>query len=430
MFRTRALPLSPRCPDSSARARGRRSGTHPACWPLLLLACLPTAVGCEGERSPLGSPGLEAHDAGWGRPCQRDRDCLPGACRAGICHPPGDGGLPADLGRDPVDAASDGDDTGPTIRDAAAADGAAADGGPACRYDTDCPIPFICSRRGECIPQCVEDRDCPQGQLCHHGGCRSPGGPCLEAQECLPGEVCHLRRCRPEPECMLAGDCPDGQRCLDGTCQPGGAAPDAGVEPRPDAGDDDPLCPPRPGVYGELCHCAAQCSSGLCLDTGLVGRAPSCTATCSLRDPCPGIDLCVPLGDGSQVCVTNDTGLACRGGFECLAYCLTDPATGQASCTVPCESSQGCPQGWGCGSVLTDLGVQRICLPAGAACLGAMMCAGQRCLPWQPGDSFGFCTLDCRNALDCPAGWACCAVYDPDLDGLVRVCYDGPVCPF
>ncbi|MBM4319642.1 MAG: hypothetical protein FJ125_06710 [Deltaproteobacteria bacterium] len=385
--------------------------------------------------------GVDSGSAPWGQPCQRDEQCVPGICRGGLCRP-ADGGRPGDLGREQVDAAGDGTvgpgdggagDLGRTRTDGAGMvdGGLPSDVGTPCTFDTDCPIPFICGRRGVCIPQCVEDRDCPADQLCHQGGCRAPGGACLAAADCLPGEICHLRRCRPEPECLLAGDCPAGQRCVDGSCTVDSQV-DAGTPPGPDGGGGDPLCPPRGGRYGEACDCAEQCQSGLCLDTGLLARAPVCTKSCSLRDPCPGIDLCAPLGDGAQVCVTNDAGLPCRGEFECLVACMSLPGTDQAACTVPCEGSRNCPQGWGCGPVLTDQGVLRICLPAGGFCLRGSMCAGQRCLPHQPGDGFGFCTLDCRNALDCPAGWSCCAVVDQDEWGnllLVRVCYDGPVCP-
>jgi hypothetical protein len=404
---------------------------------LLLLVALGSGA-CDSPRSPqsyaLGDGGLPA-----GRPCRNDVDCRSGHCLEGSCGVP-DLAVPADGGVDVRDGGPGVDvhDGGPVAVDAhPSADGASPadlgdhpDAGPGaipCTYDTDCPLPFLCGHAGHCVPQCVEDRDCrlAVGEVCQRGGCRAPGGPCLEQAECLPGELCRLRRCEPEPQCVRSAECPDGQVCLDGRCTTLEEPADAGV-PVEDAGSS--TCAPRPGEYRDECHCAGQCQTGLCLDTGIVGRGGSCTFHCGAAAPCPDLDLCLLLGDGTSVCVANDVGFSCRGAFECLFACLTDPATGSSACTAPCASGADCPQGWGCGRLLTDLGVQQLCLPAGARCLGGADCAGGRCLPRQAGDALGFCTLDCRDARDCPGGWACCAVFD-GVD-FVRVCYDGPVCPY
>lgn len=392
-----------------------------------------TVCGCPGDES--AAPGGGASDlGGFGPPqtCSLDEECPGGACVGGLCSYP-DSGRPPDLGSDDSrDAGGDlgvvadlgapldvGRDAQAPVDSGPAADQGAPDAGPECVFDTDCPMPFICSRAGTCIPECVEDRDCEAGWVCHQGGCRAPGGGCAAHGDCLPGEICHLGICKPEPQCILSDDCPAGQRCVDGECAP--EAPDAGVDPV------EPECEPAAGSYGEVCECASQCSSELCLDIGLVDRPARCTDRCDQR-PCPGIDLCMTMADGTPVCVPNDAGLACRGGFECTFFCLTDPQQG-SMCTIPCDGSDRCPQGWGCGPVGTDAGVQYVCLPAGTLCSAANQCAGQRCLPQQAGDPVGFCTHDCRNALDCPGAWSCCAVYDPALGDLARVCYNGPVCP-
>lgn len=427
---------SDRAASSLSPLRGLRGHGRVAVG--LCLCGMFLTTGCGEEASRPGDPAPT--DAGGLGPetfCQVDVDCPGGACVAGRCRDrerdlgPGLADLGAerdqggrdqgagDLGSQQRDLGGGASDGGPGPRD-----GATLDEGAACEFDTDCPLPLICGRSGRCIPQCLSDRDCGEGESCHNGGCRAPGGGCLDPSECLPGEICHLRRCRPAPECLVSGECPEGQRCVDGQCEAGGDEPDGGVEP--DGGQ--PGCDPRAGGYGEVCECPDQCRSALCLGIEVMGRSPTCTSECSLMAPCPGIDLCLALGDGQRVCVSNDAGLECRGAFECIFACLSDPRGG-ASCTVPCEDASGCPQSWGCAAVLSDVGVQRMCLPAGGMCSGAAQCPGGRCLPYQPGDPVGFCTLDCRDARDCPGGWSCCAVQDGYGDWQ-RVCYDGPTCPF
>jgi len=164
----------------------------------------------------------------------------------------------------------------------------------------------------------------------------------------------------------------------------------------------------------------------MCLDIALVGRTATCTRACDALSPCPHLDICAPVGE-EQICVPNDAGQLCRGGFECLFGCLS-VGNGEARCTAPCADSSGCPQGWGCAVMVTEQGQQRFCVPAGAMCAGAMDCPGGRCMPRQPGDAFGYCTLDCASAWDCPQPWSCCAI--PDAQGyFVRVCVNSPVCP-
>ena len=396
---------------------------------LLILLVLLLPLFCAQQRSPAGGASFVDSGVTEGEFCHRNLDCPGGRCEAGICFYPDAARPRADGGQESEDGGltsgdADGRDARP--RDVGHADAGRADSGPDCIFDTDCPIPHICGRDGTCIPECVEERDCPDDQVCHRGGCRAPGGPCLESGDCLGGEVCHLRRCRPEPDCLFSDQCEPGQRCVDGQCVDLG--PDAGTGPPLEDGGVDPGCEPRQGRYGDLCECPEQCATELCLDVAVLDWQPVCTSECGVRAPCPGIDLCMPVGDGRQVCVPNDSGRPCRGGFDCVFYCLSDPRGG-ATCSTPCDNASQCPQSWGCGPVMSDTGPQRLCLPAGGVCSASAECPGQRCLPRSPGSLVGFCTLDCRDARDCPAGWSCCAVYDPVLNALVRICYDGPVCP-
>ncbi len=406
--------------------------------PTLLLVLALLVAGCSADdrlRPPSAKPADAGADGATQDFCSSDDQCPGGACEGGLCEYPDLG--PRDSGASHVDSgpgdASTRDlgpaDVGP--RDAAPGDlGPGPDGALRCTFDTDCPIPYICSRAGLCIPECVEDRDCPAGARCHQGGCRSPGGRCSGQGECLDGEVCHLGRCI-VPECMEDRDCPPSMVCRDLACEvPDTGEPDAGPRPE-DAGVSDagpePGCEPRPGRYGDPCDCQAQCTSSLCLDLQVLGRHPVCTSSCGRLDPCPGIDICLPVGDGEQVCVPNDSGTPCQAPVDCIFACMPDRAGG-AVCTVPCDDGGGCPMTWGCGPVGTDQGPMMMCIPAGSMCTSGRQCPGGRCLPHAAGDAVGFCTLDCRNAMDCPRGWSCCVVADP-VEGYVRVCYDGPACP-
>jgi len=233
--------------------------------------------------------------------------------------------------------------------------------------------------------------------------------------------------------------------------------PPRDAEPPVDATPPDPdAAPPVRGdaQYGDPCRCGADCASGFCLQNTYRDFGGQCSAQCGANAAvvrCPGIARCgqarVPAlspgcpdpglgldeGDLVQVCAPNETGIACRGPADCIidGVCVSPPdpvaspvVAVQSICGARCEDDQGCPTGFRCQDVGMQGGQQvRVCAAAVdvAACPdGSNQSCGGVC-PMQPGDDpldisycirldqspGGFCSCSCRNAGDCPVGFAC-----------------------
>lgn len=346
-----------------------------------------------------------------------------------------------------------------------------------CRITPDCP-------RGEqCIDNvcwaptsaCSAEFECePFGKTCDLvlGQCVQPGAAlCHERLNPCPGsEVCVGGACRfptddagrrPDPD---AGPVePDGARPQPDASRP---QPDA-AQPRPDAAQPQPDAAVGGALqYGDECSCGADCESGWCVSNKL-RNTRTCTDTCEGGDAtCPGLDTCfdVRVSGGGQcpvppnavevgtivpVCIPNETGLACVDATRCSSgLCINPPAApvglpaAHGVCSVECVVGDGkCPDGYACK--VSANGVQA-CLPANdvAACPGDPFVCGGTC-PLVQGDAElavtlcigdeagGFCSCSCRNAGDCPVGFACAANENSGDPNRPNVCVPiaGLVCP-
>ena len=101
----------------------------------------------------------------------------------------------------------------------------------------------------------------------------SPGAACALASECSSALVCTMGHCR--SECETNGDCPPGARCV--RTGPGGNACMLPAESACHVNSDckDPLvCAPDMQCRNQCtvdrdCVKSAQCSAGVCMDTGI-----------------------------------------------------------------------------------------------------------------------------------------------------------------
>ncbi|MEE2788707.1 MAG: VWA domain-containing protein [Myxococcota bacterium] len=229
--------------------------------------------------------------------------------------------------------------------------------------------------------------------------------------------------------------------------------------------ETDPNCntetcqcmPPMPGdgQYGEPCSGGRDCASGLCIPgssrdvTGALRPTRGyCTQPCDGQGSCPDLDRCVTVNAPSKICPTlstpfvqdgqldvclqNETGLPCQAAADCVpgGICLTPPNPAgnainvQRMCAAACENSADCPVGFHCDSIQIGARADNVCqpnvdimtCPPGApgprACAASMRCADDPdgrfsiCLTYRP-NAPGLCSCACRNAADCPVGFAC-----------------------
>ena len=223
----------------------------------------------------------------------------------------------------------------------------------------------------------------------------------------------------------------------------------------PDCSDDCLSLRPQRGDarYGEECDCGNDCASGLCVNNPHLGRG-QCTQECVNGGLCPGIDRCVQVpypapqgqcpdpgldfevGDLVDICVPNETGIACFQPEDCPidGVCLAppNPLVGQipvpSQCAARCERDNQCPTGYRCEEVLDQNGQPlRICNANVeiTRCAGGNqnLCGGIcRTRPGEDEASVvacviptnardGFCSCLCATADDCPRGFGCSPQY-------------------
>ncbi|MEZ4390488.1 MAG: FG-GAP-like repeat-containing protein [Polyangiales bacterium] len=272
-----------------------------------------------------------------------------------------------------------------------------------CRYASECGANEICTRDGQCRPQCVADYDCRvtnpfascvDGQVCRVV-CGQGRGNCDEDDR----NGCEVDTASSADHCGACGTvCPSAPHargvCASGRCAIACEAPFADCDGDPANGCEEdlsqptncgacgarcqpptPLCAPATATEGPRYRCAAVCA------------APSpdlCAGVCTDRtaDPrhCGRCENVCPSGASSTaVCASGACGLQCDPG---AGDCDSDPANG---CEVTLSSSAA-----NCGA-------------CGAACpTGAnatATCAESRCaLVCEAG--FANCDLDDRNGCE------------------------------
>ncbi len=155
---------------------------------------------------------------------------------------------------------------------------------------------------GACIPP--ELAMGPRG----FGSACDEGGDCLSGNCASPGEFC-------TDICSTESPCPVGFHCSAGVCAAGPPAPNGGACLRAD----------------DCADAGAVCFEGVC--------ARPCTDECPIGTTCTATDdgmLCVASGAGlGETCETNGE---CRSGV-----CLPGVA-----CTVLCDATTSCPEGYVC----------------------------------------------------------------------------------
>ncbi|MDF3068966.1 MAG: uncharacterized protein K0R38_4567 [Polyangiaceae bacterium] len=124
-----------------------------------------------------------------------------------------------------------------------------------CAFDSDCPLPLVCSA-GSCRPECAGDDDCAPGERCAGADCvpLAIPGACLRNSDCEVGDVCEAGRCEASaamPECDYDSDCSvAGQRCLAERCRCE-CATDADCGPS-QACEGECQCVPNRVIYGDV----------------------------------------------------------------------------------------------------------------------------------------------------------------------------------
>ncbi len=139
-----------------------------------------------------------------------------------------------------------------------------------------------------CTRPCEDDEACGEGfhcrmgaHVCVRGPRGSVGSGCVENADCADGGLCAARGDVRWCTRACSDDCPEGFECVDA----GGAR----------------VCSPSAGLVGERCEEAADCLSGLCVDTG---SGTVCTRRCGPDSHCGTGLECVRTGDGRDaVCV-------------------------------------------------------------------------------------------------------------------------------
>lgn len=191
---------------------------------------------------------------------------------------------------------------------------------------------------GKCGYKIPDGATCVKGVLVCEDNLILCDGECLEECSCIPD--CTDRVCGPDPVCEKScGVCDDGYDCQDGDCVESVCVFDA----------DD--YPENGRVGGDPCTADAQCVTGLCATTALLGAMwAGATAV-----------------DGMCTMIGCSTAADCGEGAICLDPTILDP-TVPFLCGAPCQEDIDCRCGvdYVClDSQKTDDGGQpiRACLP-------------------------------------------------------------------
>jgi len=352
-----------------------------------------------------------------------------------------------------------------------------------CSINSDCAVGEVCVG-GECLIECRETRDCPTRFVCNGGRCEQVfGGNCSDDGDCRNGEACINGVCQPSdgtmdtippdtidttaetdapdtrpdmtevdapPEDMNIDMAVDAEMAMDVDTD---MEMDVDMDTDMDMADDmtmmDMSCVPRNGQYGDMCECAAQCATGLCVGNPLTGQG-ECTQLCLNRTQCAGgTDACINVGGGQKVCAPDDSGVNCEVAgnanpsacvYQTCVVAAGDQASPGAFCSLFCAGASDCKPNQACSPVrcrdisgaqmlnqleciftivpllstqkeqllmaypmdarvCTPIGAPNACIAAGseASCNSAICCAAGDC-------SAGICTAQCLDPIDCPLG--------------------------
>ncbi len=292
-----------------------------------------------------------------------------------------------------------------------------------CSVDSECSVGFRCHRElRRCV--CTSDSSCPANLFCNAftGACVAEVPGCTSDGQCAPSQYCEVgnRTCRDRraycescsedvqcgssadrcirddqlgrsfcgKACTTDADCDAASTCQDKlggkTCWPANATCEALAGYNPDS--------------GQTCAADADCTDGsdqVCdqVQQLCVARVPTCpfgqvcdrdtvtcTAACTTDDEC-NLD---PDCENTPCRCTNNqcTPIAlCRDNSDCEAgkVCVIEPGQTDGECGTACAADTDCPQ----GSVCTDLGTRRACMPgclSSSDCTLAQNCSGGRCV--------------------------------------------------
>lgn len=159
----------------------------------------------------------------------------------------------------------------------------------------------------------------------------------------------------------------------------------------PDAAVGAPDAPVSMGNkrYLDRCTSGGECTSGTCLPD--VGPTMFCSRTCNVDTDCADEHFCI-----NNECVPDDTGTPCSTATPstCGKGLCLGSGDGTAFCTKECGNASECPAGYAC----TRAGgsANKICVDIEKPCSSANSCGTGLCLSVQG------CTAFCDSAADCP----------------------------
>jgi len=305
-------------------------------------ACYPTgAEVCDGRDNDCDGV-VDSGCEPMGAPCAMDDDCSSETCAEvegeRICTADCDPGAPAD-----------GCGDGAYCRQAACGEGSCVAGaagetaaGESCESDVECAS-LRCAEQGVCAEPCAAGAgQCAPGQVCSAPGCDR--GLCIDADVAPDAPRGLGEPCGSDGDCA-AGACVDGDfgkycsaACAEGAC-PAGYHCEADRCLRGD-----------PGEAGDPCRTDSECASGLCArwDNG-----SACTEACD-TGYCPDGLSCVDTG-GGRFCEPDawPTGSPCAVNGDCLRG-LCGRFYGGDYCTETCDEGVACPGGFECVATAND----------------------------------------------------------------------------
>jgi len=253
--------------------------------------------------------------------------------------------------------------------------------------------------------ECERNSDCDRS-YCSQGECKRD---CvMSSVDCPPGFLCNdIGRCE-SPDGGLPDGSAGGGAGTGGTAGAGGVPSQGGNAGSPGTGGvsqggmgGGPAGSGggSTGALKEFDNCAqdGDCTQGLVCRPMGVSQTSRCTRTCSASSQCMAGTRCAPVPPlKEKICAFDDDGKPCSGtGGECADFCMTGP--GANYCTSECANGSQCPAGWGCS---VPIGGTRVCLRLDKDCGVGSDCAGQIC------DNqtliVNGCTMQCSSAYDCP----------------------------